>query len=605
MGSQLGDLKKFVSDIRKKIDSICHEKCKDLNLDEKSIFGNSEKIKEEYDEVGESSSSEKRKSSSVPPSIEPEIKNSTSSKSDDTEKTDEEIKIDINDEIKRINSKIDSEKSRYADSNPNNDEMSTNSDNGKDDNSSFRYEYSDNTVDPSLEPNIIFGDGNRNKNKKNNSSIGGGLKRFGLKRLSNYALKKGYKTAAKKGLAKAGTKVGGKVAAKQLGKVGAKSLSKKLPFGLGLIPAAAFAIDRATDGDFSGAGLELASGATAAVPIVGTLGSVGLDAYLADRDVKKDTGTGIVGHGMNKANELAGKYVENRIKNAITGESFECFNTLYERAKIIFESETGINESVDGYCFDDYVMESKIENMDVSNKITDETDVFFGYRNVCESFGSDEDELKRLFKKISPDGKISIEDLAEKSTDMPDIIATKKRILQLLGNRKKIGGAPSFDFNAKEYKKAYDMSMDQSGKPTNYQLLHRGLDQLGSGVSSGLERNFLIPQEISKKLNIPKNLGRLAGAGIGGLLFGPVGALAGTALANWLVNNHENYKAKQYAKYHGLNEKNAKGNRSGYIGGLAGAGIGTLLGGPVGGIVGAGIGHLLDRKKEANIENNR
>ena len=602
MGSQLGDLKKLVDDIRERIDSICREKCKDFNLDEKEFF---EKDREK-ENVEESATSKRKGSSSVPPSIEPVVNNASSSE-DDVENDDDENTKDIDDELKKKNSQTDDNSDDNSDDSEDDSGKKNpfgNIETQRDDKLTYSYKYADNTVDPELEPKLNFD--KPKKNKDDGSGVKNGLKKFGLKRLSKYALKRGYKSLAKRGLAKAGTKagakIGGKAVAKGAGKLGAKSLAKKLPFGLGLIPAAAFAADRAIEGDFSGAGLELASGATAAVPLVGTMGSLGIDTYLADRDIKKATGKGLAGHGMDKAGELAGKYAEHRIRRAMTGESFECFNTLYDRAKRIFESESGVNESVDGYCFDDYVMESKIDNLVVSKEEIDESKVFFGYGMLCESFGNDDEELRRLFRKISPDGKISMEDLIEKDTDMPDIIAAKRRIRSLLGKRRSTNGTSSTDFNAKEYKKAYDMSLNQSGEPTNIQLWHKGLDQLGNGVAKGLERNMLIPQELSKKLNIPKNLGRLAGAGVGGLLFGPVGALAGTALANWMANSHEKYKAKQYAKLHGLDDKNAQGKKDGYIGSLAGAGIGTLLGGPVGGILGAGVGHFLDRKTDTKIE---
>lgn len=612
MGSQLGDLKKLVGDIRKRIDSICREKCKDFNLDEKEFFGEEKTVDSNSDDdaqqnqsdsdsseesVEESAISKKRRSSSVPPSIEPVVNSVSTSSEDDEEEDEKKLNKEDDDNV------VDKNASQSDDDSEDDDKEDKDSFGGvetqKDDNLSYSYKYADNTVDPDLEPKLNFNKPNKNKG---NGGVKNGLKKFALKKASKYALKRGYKTLAKKGLVKAGTKAGGKAVAKGVGKLGAKSLAKKLPFGIGLLPAAVFAADRAFDGDFSGAGLELASGATAAVPWLGTAGSVGIDAYLADRDIKKETGKGLVGHGMDKANELAGKYAENRIKRAMRGESFECFNTLYDRAKKIFESESGVNESVDGYCFDDYVMESRIDNLAVSKETVDESKVFFGYSTVCESFGSDDEELKNLFKKISPDGKISMDDLAEKDTDMPDVIAAKRRIRSLLSKKRSANGTSSTDFNAKEYKKALDLSTNPSGKLTNLQLFHKGLDQLGDNVAAGLEKNMLIPQEVSRKLNIPKNLGRLAGAGVGGLLFGPVGALAGTALANWMANRHEKYKAKQYAKLHGLDEKSAQGKRNGYVGSLAGAGLGTLFGGPVGGIIGAGVGHLLDRKTDAKIK---
>jgi len=91
-------------------------------------------------------------------------------------------------------------------------------------------------------------------------------------KLSKTVAKKTAKNAAKKGLGKA--------------------LAKKIPLlGLGL--GAIFAAQRAMAGDFSGAALELASGAASTVPGLGTAASVGIDATLIARDVgafdKKET----------------------------------------------------------------------------------------------------------------------------------------------------------------------------------------------------------------------------------------------------------------------------------------------------------------------------
>jgi hypothetical protein len=111
------------------------------------------------------------------------------------------------------------------------------------------------------------------------------------------------KAATKRGAARTGTRLGAAVGGKMLGGLGArmgaklgaksvgkvagsaiaKSLGKKIPLvGLGL--GAIFAAQRAMQGDFVGAGLELASGAASTVPGIGTAGSIGIDAALAARD---------------------------------------------------------------------------------------------------------------------------------------------------------------------------------------------------------------------------------------------------------------------------------------------------------------------------------
>ena len=93
-----------------------------------------------------------------------------------------------------------------------------------------------------------------------------------------------------KGLGKnLGKKLGGKAIGKLAGGAIAKSLGKKIPLvGLGL--GAVFAAQRALQGDFIGAGLELASGAASTIPGAGTAASVGIDAALAAKDMTMPSG---------------------------------------------------------------------------------------------------------------------------------------------------------------------------------------------------------------------------------------------------------------------------------------------------------------------------
>lgn len=89
-------------------------------------------------------------------------------------------------------------------------------------------------------------------------------------------------------LVRGGGRSGGKIAGKTGAKIGAKALGKgllkKVPL-LGLGAGLLFAGERAMAGDFTGAGLELASGAASTVPGFGTAGSIGIDAALAARDL--------------------------------------------------------------------------------------------------------------------------------------------------------------------------------------------------------------------------------------------------------------------------------------------------------------------------------
>lgn len=463
---------------------------------------------------------------------------------------------------------------------------------------------------------VIGGDGKTNfsvpkylkheKEKNSEESASDIFKKYGMKRARKYLTKAGYKTLTKKGAKIAGKSVAKKAATKGLAKagtkLGAKSLSKKLPFGLGVLPALWYAGERAFDGDLAGAGLELASGATAAIPYVGTAGSVGIDTYLLNRDLKRGTGKGLADYAAKGITKAASKYVSKKIK----GESTIKVETLYDRAKYVFESMFGIDESVGGYCFDDYVTECDAENRNFANRELNESGVYFGYGLLlCEST-SEEKELDKLFKVISPDGKVSIGDLEDKPGDTAEIREAKRKIKEILAGGK--SGRPQkpvdyYNLNKKDYKKALDSGTDSSGNLTMGQKFHKGADQIGDAVTRTLSRHG-VPSFITKKLNIPTNMFRLAGTALGGMLFGPLGAVGGAALTNMLANSHQNYKAKQYARLHGMDDETAKGERSGYVGKLVGAGLGSAFG-PAGAMVGAGLGHLLDRKMSPSIKNRK
>jgi hypothetical protein len=77
----------------------------------------------------------------------------------------------------------------------------------------------------------------------------------------------------------------GKSGAGKLGaKAAGKSLLKKIP-GVSILAGLGFGAQRALQGDFVGAGLEVASGAAGTVPFLGTAASLGIDAGLAARDL--------------------------------------------------------------------------------------------------------------------------------------------------------------------------------------------------------------------------------------------------------------------------------------------------------------------------------
>jgi hypothetical protein len=98
------------------------------------------------------------------------------------------------------------------------------------------------------------------------------------------AVKAGSATVLKKTAAKSTAKVGAKLGVKALG----KSVLKKIP-GVGLLAGIGFGLQRAMEGDFVGAAMELASGGASLIPGFGTAASVAIDAASAARDFSKAT----------------------------------------------------------------------------------------------------------------------------------------------------------------------------------------------------------------------------------------------------------------------------------------------------------------------------
>jgi len=135
------------------------------------------------------------------------------------------------------------------------------------------------------------------------------LKSLGAKVLTKAATTLGIKTAAKtvapaaaKVAAKTGAtaatkivakevtetaaKTGTKVIAKTAGKTLLKSAIKKIPV-IGLLAGLGFGLHKLAKGDFTGAAMEVSSGAMSMVPGIGTAGSVAMDVAIAKRDIDK------------------------------------------------------------------------------------------------------------------------------------------------------------------------------------------------------------------------------------------------------------------------------------------------------------------------------
>lgn len=131
--------------------------------------------------------------------------------------------------------------------------------------------------------------------------------------------KAGEKGAAKttgKAAGKAASKAAGKTAGKAVAKATGKSLLKKIPL-VGLGVGCYFAWDRIKQGDYAGALGEVASGAAACVPGVGTAVSVGIDVALGGRDVYRASQGGEVSQQQAVSeNTSAGERTQKKISRA-------------------------------------------------------------------------------------------------------------------------------------------------------------------------------------------------------------------------------------------------------------------------------------------------
>ena len=92
--------------------------------------------------------------------------------------------------------------------------------------------------------------------------------------------------AERKAIKEAGSRAAYKAAQKKGGQGLGKFLLKKLPV-IGLGAGILFGIGRAMQGDWTGAGMEIASGAASTFPGAGTAASVGIDAALTARDISR------------------------------------------------------------------------------------------------------------------------------------------------------------------------------------------------------------------------------------------------------------------------------------------------------------------------------
>jgi len=135
----------------------------------------------------------------------------------------------------------------------------------------------------------------------------------------NPKINKLTKEAAEEAAKKETTKVIEKTAEKGIG----KSLLKKVPL-IGLGAGILFGIQRAVEGDYTGAALEIASGAASMIPGWGTAASIALDVGIAARDIKaaevpEGSTDQPVSEGTAAADKIITKPVERVSQAAATG----------------------------------------------------------------------------------------------------------------------------------------------------------------------------------------------------------------------------------------------------------------------------------------------
>jgi hypothetical protein len=141
---------------------------------------------------------------------------------------------------------------------------------------------------------------------------------------------------------------GGKAAAGGLGKMGLKSLVKKIPI-IGLLASLGFGASRAFSGDFSGAGLELASGLAGTLPGLGTAASLGIDAALAAKDMGA---FGEVSPSSSSSSSLVGPTQDTSSTNAgirnDTQRLISETNRLLDRLLVLTQDEVDVLKDIKG-----------------------------------------------------------------------------------------------------------------------------------------------------------------------------------------------------------------------------------------------------------------
>ena len=160
------------------------------------------------------------------------------------------------------------------------------------------------------------------------------------------ATRSGVGTIANSGAA-AAARTGAGAATRMGGKALFKSAMTKIPF-LGALAGIGYGIGKLAKGDFTGAALEVASGAASIFPGVGTAASVGIDAAILARDIKKSRESEVP--DLNT--------VESTIQNELIEKSLDTTNAIDTSKTSNVNVENTLEKTID----DSNMIKTNIEN---------------------------------------------------------------------------------------------------------------------------------------------------------------------------------------------------------------------------------------------------
>ena len=146
-----------------------------------------------------------------------------------------------------------------------------------------------------------------------------------------------------------------KVVAKTAGKTLLKSAIKKIPL-IGFVAGLGFGLHKLAKGDFSGAAMEVASGAMSIVPGIGTAGSVAMDVAIAKKDIdaakaEATLKSGKVADGaVEGANEITAAvtsgYITHKNVDGASTLNTDFINVDSKRANVRLDLESGTLENI-------------------------------------------------------------------------------------------------------------------------------------------------------------------------------------------------------------------------------------------------------------------